>query len=181
MRWRNTPEQWGAVSKIFHWGLALLIVATAIYGLRAEDAPMGPPKFELFAIHKSLGLTVFVLMIARLGWRFLNPVPILPPALSGWERLAAGAAHWVLYGLFLAMPLSGWVVTSAANFPISFFGLFEVPLISGPDKALQENASLAHQVLFWAILGVVGIHAAAALRHHFLLKDDILKRMLPGN
>ena len=180
MALRNTTEKWGAVAKLFHWLIAILVFCMIGLGLAAVNAPLSPLKLQLFTVHKLTGLTVFTLMIARLIWRILSPEPILPPSLPGWEKVIARLTHYMLYGLVLLMPISGYVITSAANFPITAFGLFEVPLLVPPDKEIQENAETIHYLGFIALSGLVLLHVAAALRHHFILKDEILRRMLPG-
>ena len=181
MALRNTSERWGAIAKAFHWVIAALVLCMIVLGLWAVNAPLGPLKLQLFAIHKLTGLSIFVLMVLRLSWRLINPTPILPPSLSGWERVAARVTHWLLYGLILLMPISGYVITSAANFPISVFGLFQIPLIVPHDKGLEDLGETVHVLSFYVLAALLTLHVAAALRHHFILKDDILKRMLPGS
>jgi cytochrome b561 len=175
----NTEESWGAVAKTFHWLIALLVLAMIGLGLWAVNAPLGPFKLKLFATHKAVGLIVLTLMVLRLIWRAFHKAPILPPSLAGWERAAARATHWLLYGLVLLMPISGYVITSAANFPIDFFG-FKVPLLVAKSKPLQEAAESVHVTGFFLLAVLILLHIAAALRHHFILKDHILARMLPG-
>ena len=176
----STTEKWGAIAKLFHWVIAALVLFMIIVGLAAVNAPLSPTKLQLFTIHKVTGLGIFILMIARLLWRVINPTPILPPALAGWERAAAKLTHWLLYGLVLLMPISGYVITSAANFPITIFGIFDVPLIVPPDKHTEDLAESVHVLGFFVLAALILLHTAAALRHHFILKDDILRRMLPG-
>ncbi|MFZ1991890.1 MAG: cytochrome b [Alphaproteobacteria bacterium] len=178
MALRNSSERWGAIAKTFHWLIAVLVFCMIVLGLWAVNAPLSPLKLQLFMIHKLTGLSIFVLMLLRLSWRLINPTPILPPSLVGLERLAAQTTHWVLYGLILLMPISGYVITSAANFPVSVFGLFEIPLIVPHDKDLQELGETIHVLSFYVLAMLLALHIAAALRHHFILKDEILKRML---
>jgi cytochrome b561 len=176
----NTTEKWGAVAQLFHWLIALLVLAMIGLGLSATNWPLTPLKFELFIVHKSIGVCVFVLMVLRLLWRIASPVPILPPSLVGWERAAAKAVHWLLYGVVLLMPISGYVTTSAADFPLSMFGLFDVPLLVAKSKPMEHAAQTVHVYGFYVLAALIVLHTAAALRHHYILKDDILKRMLPG-
>ncbi len=177
----NTSTRWGVIAQLFHWLIAVLVLGMIVLGLWAVNAPLGPLKLELFAIHKLTGLSIFVLMLLRLGWRLMNPTPILPPTLPGWERAAARIDQWLLYVLLLLMPISGYVVTSAANFPITVFGWFQVPLIVPHDKGLEDLGETVHVLSFYVLAVLLVVHIGAALRHHFILKDDILKRMLPGN
>ena len=148
MALRNSSERWGAIAKAFHWLIALLVLCMIVLGLWAVNAPLGPLKLQLFTIHKLTGLCVFVLMLLRLFWRAINPTPILPPSLAGLERFAAQATHWLLYGLVLLMPISGYVITSAANFPISVFGLFQIPLLVPHDKGIQDLGETIHVLSF---------------------------------
>lgn len=176
----NTSEKWGAIAQVFHWLIAILILCMIGLGLWAVNAPLGPLKLQLFTIHKLTGLCIFVLMLLRLCWRLVNPTPILPPALPGWERAAARIDQFLLYALVLLMPISGYVITSAANFPISVFGWFQVPLLVPHDKGIEELGETVHVLGFYVLAALLLLHIAAALRHHFILKDDVLKRMLPG-
>jgi cytochrome b561 len=176
----NTKDSWGAIAKTFHWTIALLILFMIALGWTAHLWPRTPLKLELFAFHKSTGLLVLGVMSARLLWRLVNPTPILPPTLSGWEKTAAKTTHWLLYGLAFIMPISGYVITAAANVPFKFYGTFIVPMLVAPDKPLRHNAEDVHEWGFWVLAALLVLHIGAALRHHFLLKDDILVRMLPG-
>ena len=176
---RNTPERWGCVAKWLHWTVALAVIVMIGLGWWAERLPFGSLKVDVFWVHKSLGMLVLIAMALRLLWRLLNPAPALPDTLRPWERGAAHLTHWGLYALLIAMPVSGWVINSAANFPLSVFGWFEVPAIAPADDDIKELAASVHGALSWAIIAVVGLHVAAALKHHFVLKDDVLRRMLP--
>lgn len=148
-------------------------------GWLAVSYPMSPTKIQLFNWHKSLGLFILGWMILRLAWRLAHRAPALPAAMSRWERWSARASHAGLYLLLIAMPLSGWIINSAADFPLKWFGLFQVPQLVGPDERLQEIAETVHYILFWMIAIFVTIHAAAALHHHFIRRNDVLLRMLP--
>lgn len=170
---------WDAVSKLFHWSTAALIIAMIVLGWLAVSYPMSPSKIQLFNWHKSLGLFVLTWMVLRLVWRLTHPAPRLPGTMSGLERWLAHLTHGGLYLLLLAMPVSGWIINSAADFPLKWFGLFRVPQLVGPDKGIQDAAEAVHYAIFWLIAALVVIHAAAALYHHFVRRDDVLRRMLP--
>jgi cytochrome b561 len=139
-----------------------------------------PAKLDLFVWHKSIGVTVLLLAVLRLAWRLANPPPALPAATPPWERKFAAAAHWVLYLLLFAVPLSGWWVSDASRVPFKGFFFLPMPDFIATDRALQESAAEVHEVLTMTLLIVVLGHVAAALRHHFLLRDDVLRRMLTG-
>ena len=176
---RNTDSRWGAIAQTFHWLIALLIVVQGAIGLTMVELGMTPAKVKVFALHKSIGLSVLALVLLRLLWRLVQRTPRDPPA-PAWQRIAARVSHALLYLLILALPLSGWLFNSAANFPLSWFGLVHVPsLTHGYDPALKAFALSAHVVLFWILAGVVVVHAAAALWHHFAQRDGVLRRMLP--
>lgn len=176
---RNTPRRWGAVAMTLHWVMAALVLAMIPLGWVAEGWPLSRTKVELFAWHKSLGVLLLALALGRALWRLFDPAPPLPASMGRLERVLAGASHLALYGLLLAMPLSGWVINSAANFPFKVFGLVPLPALVAPDKATQRLAEDLHLYLFWALAALLALHVAAALRHHFWLRDDVLARMLP--
>lgn len=174
-----TPGRWDPLSKLFHWSTAVLIFVMFPLGWLAVTYPMSPTKIQLFTWHKSLGLFILAWVLLRLLWRLTHRAPALPAELSRAERRAAHLSHAGLYCLMIAMPVSGWVINSAADFPLKWFGLFAVPQLVAPDKSLQDAAEAVHYVLFWTLLGVVILHAAAALNHHYIRRNDVLRRMLP--
>jgi cytochrome b561 len=180
MTLRNTTAAWGGVAKSFHWIVAALILVQFGLGWVAEQWPRSLAKVELFVWHKSVGVLVLALVVARIGWRLFNPPPAPVPQVSVGERRAARAVHALLYVVIVAMPLSGWVINSAANFPLKVFWLFPLPAIVPPGDALKEVAETVHLTLFWILAALVAAHVAAALRHHFAARDDVLVRMLPG-
>lgn len=175
---RNTLQAWGAGARFFHWLIAVLLLAQITLGFLAKGWRLSPTKLDLFVWHKSLGILILALVALRLAWRLLNPVPALPSALPAWERLAARSAHFLLYLLMLALPFSGWIVNSAANIPFRIFWQVPLPAIVAPDDATADFAKAVHFSLFAALAVLVALHAGAALRHHFVLRDDILRRML---
>lgn len=180
MQWRNTSERWGAVAQLLHWLIALAVLALVVLGWVMVAWRISPTKFELYSLHKSLGITVLALVVLRLAWRLTGGVPVWPPGTPAWERAAALATHVALYLLLIAMPVSGYLINSASNFPLVVWGLFELPNLTGEDERLQALAELAHLSMFWIMAALVLLHVAAALRHHWLLKDDVLRRMLPA-
>lgn len=177
---RNTETSWGTIAKLMHWGIAILIVAQIVLGLVAIGWRLSPTKLNLFIWHKSLGILLLTLIAARLAWRFANPTPRLPADTPGWERFAAHASHALLYICMLALPVSGWIINSAANVPLKVFWLIPLPAITAPDKALADTMKLVHLGLVISLIAVLVIHIGAALRHHFVKRTDILVRMLPG-
>jgi len=179
MNFRNTTRAWGPVSKTFHWVIVLLIIAQWVIAERADDLPNGLAKLQTLALHKSIGMTVFMLAILRLVWRWMNPVPSLDGVTRGWERLLAGLSHVALYALILAMPLTGWLMSSAHAYSVSWFNLFQWPDLVQPDHELSEKLETIHKSLFRVLAAVAALHVLGALKHHFVDRNEVLKRMLP--
>jgi cytochrome b561 len=179
MMWRNTVARWGAVAQFLHWLIVALIILQVILASIAEDLPTGVQKIAMYARHKSVGITILVLAIVRLAWRWANPRPPLPDTLKPYERGLAGFTHAALYILLFAMPLTGWMMTSARGFPVSWFGFFQLPDFVPKDKSLYEAMKQTHDTLALVLYAIVTLHVLAALKHHFVLKDNVLRRMLP--
>ena len=170
---------WNRVAKSFHWAVALFIATAVALGLLAESADMSPGKLQLFIWHKSIGLTVLALMILRLGWRLLHSAPAAIPDLDERQRRRAGMGHTALYAIALILPLTGWLLNSAANFPFKWFGLFSVPMLLEPDKVVQSTAAQVHAALAWVLMALVAGHVFMAFRHQ-RAGVPVLPRMLPG-
>lgn len=177
---RNSRDAWGSLARFFHWSVALLVLAQVALGLTAAGWRLSPLKLDLFVWHKSLGFLILLLVVLRLLWRLANPTPALPDGMSGFERLAARVSHGLFYVLLIFLPINGWVINSAANVPFSIFWLIPLPSIVAPDRVLAGNAENAHFVLFSVLALLVMVHAGAALRHHFVKRDNVLLRMLRG-
>lgn len=178
---RNTRDTWGAVSKVLHWFMALAIFTMMGLGLLMVDYAHLPTRFQMYFYHKSLGILILAMVLLRLLWRLVNPSPSLPETTKPYERWLAHGAHVLLYLLMLAVPLSGWLISSASGFGLQVFGLFKLPEIAAADKDLQTLAETIHYWLFWSLVALLLLHVAAALKHHWILKDNVLRRMLPGN
>lgn len=177
---RNTADSWGGLAKLLHWLLALLVFGQLALGWAAVLWRLSPLKLDLFVLHKSFGLVVLVLMLPRLLWRLLNPTPLLPAAMPRWQRHAARVSHGLLYLLLLLLPLSGWVLSSAADIPFRVFWLWPLPALVAPDEAVEDTAAALHFVLVVLLGLVLSAHVGAALWHHYRLRDEVLVRMLPG-
>jgi cytochrome b561 len=180
-RWRNTSERFGAAAIALHWLMAALLgllVASGLYMTSLPDAGFDTRKIVLILCHKQLGLAALALVLARMGWRAANPLPALAETLPEWQQVSARLAHLLLYALMVALPLTGWLMSSAGGFPVSLFGLFELPdLVPASDRLFQGFIAI-HQWLGYALLALALVHAAAALRHHFVLHDATLTKML---
>ncbi|OIP17347.1 MAG: cytochrome b [Betaproteobacteria bacterium CG2_30_59_46] len=162
-----------------HWLVAFLIFAAFPLGLIMSGLALSPLKLELVSYHKWLGVTVFLVAVARLAWRATHTPPPLPTAMPAWERTAAHGLHHLLYVLLFAIPLSGWLMSSAKGFQTVYFGVLPLPDLIGKDKALGDVLREVHRLLNDGMLGLVVAHVGAALKHHFIDRDDILARMLP--
>ncbi|HQV41030.1 MAG: cytochrome b [Moraxellaceae bacterium] len=177
---RNSTDRWGGVAQFFHWAMFLLIVGAWFAVEQHSEYPKGSPeRGEWMDLHKAIGLTVFFLLWARLGWRLSGPAPT-PVITNIWQHRAAVLVHWGLYFVMLMMPLSGLVMSQFAGREISWFGVFQIPVFVAENKDLAAQIKDLHEGVWWPLLlGLVGIHVVAALWHQFVVKDDILKRMRP--
>jgi cytochrome b561 len=178
MPFRNTTRTWGSLSKAFHWLIVLLIINQWWIAERAEELK-GLAKLEALAWHKSFGMTVLMLAVLRLAWRLMNPTPELATETRPWERVLAKISHLLLYALIFAMPLTGWMMSSAKNYPVSWFKLFQFPDLVAPAEQTFHQMHDLHHLLFNVLVGVALLHVAGALKHHVIDRNDVLKRMLP--
>ena len=176
---RNTKDSWGSVAKFLHWFIALLILGMIILGVVMGYFPK-PFRYTLYTIHKSIGLIVLMLIVARLIWRLLNPTPALPTTLPRWQKGAAHASHGLLYLCLLGMPLSGWMMSTAGGHGLNFWWLINLKMPFIPiSKSLAGAAKDAHTTLAWALGVLIVAHIIGAFYHHIKLKDNVLKRMAP--
>jgi len=180
MSLQNTLQAYGGISKFFHWAVAALIIGMIAVGLVMADMENSPDKFKLIGIHKEFGIVVLCLAAMRLGWKMLNVSPLLPDGMKKTAVLGAKAIHSMLYVLMFAMPITGWLMSSAAGFKVSMFGLFLMPDLVAPDKEFGHKMAEIHEILAYILIVLISLHAAAALLHHFYYKDNILRRMLPN-
>ncbi len=169
---------WNRFAKSMHWLIALCIFVAATLGWIAHESAMSPGKLQLFLWHKSVGITVLGLMFLRLVWRVTHAAPQDPSGMTAQELKLANLGHWVLYAFAILLPLSGWILNSAANYPFRWFGLFEIPMLMGPDKDIQTAATRAHWTLFCILAALVAGHVVMAFKHH-LAGIPLLSRMLP--
>jgi len=171
-------ERYSRVAVAFHWTIAALVIFNIVVGLGHDPIPA---LRALMPAHKAIGLTVLALTALRVAWRLAHRPPPLPADTPSWERGAAHATHWTLYLLLVALPLSGWVMVSGpqGRRPLSWFAAFDLPYLPATSPA-AEGAAKAHGLLGWVMLALVLLHVAAALRHHLVLRDRVLARMLPG-
>lgn len=176
---RNPTDRWGGVSITLHWVSLLLIVTIAIIGLVMTEMPLSLRTAKVYALHKSLGLTLLALVALRLAWRLYAGAPAPVPGTPRWQRLAASGTHWLIYALMFVVPLTGWAFNSASNFALQWFGLFNLPKLVPADPETRELWRAAHHWAFYTLAALVLLHAAAALKHHYVDRDPTLRRMLP--
>ncbi|MGH8444924.1 MAG: cytochrome b [Solimonas sp.] len=166
-------------AKLGHWLVVLLIVAAFSVAWTMVDMRLSPTKLKLYNYHKWIGVTVFTLAVLRVAWRWFRAPPALPDGMRPWERQAAEITHRLLYLLLFAIPLSGWLMSSAKGFQTVYLGKLPIPDAIGKNAALGEALTRVHEALTWLLLGLLTLHVLAALKHHFIDRDDVLLRMLP--
>jgi cytochrome b561 len=172
------PNRYTRTAMALHWVLALALLGSFSVGVYMSDLPVSPQRLKLYNWHKWAGVTILMLSLLRLLWRATHrPPPDL--AAPRWQLRAAHLTHGALYALFFAVPLLGWAYSSAAGFPIVWFGVLPLPDFVSPDKALAETLKPWHGALAFALAALVVLHVAAALKHHFIDRDGLLRRMLP--
>ena len=162
-----------------HWLIALLVFAGWGLGIYMHDLPTSPAKAQYYSWHKWIGVTVFLLTLVRVTWRATHPPPPLPATVAPWQVTAARLSHFLLYALLFAIPLTGWTMSSAKGFTTVYFGVLPLPDLVAKNEALGRLLAEVHELLAYTLAGVVALHFGAALRHHFVDRDVVLRRMLP--
>ena len=168
------------VFKSFHWLIVALVTVQFMIAWTMPDLPRGTPPSGLVSAHLTVGLTILTLMLLRLLWRLTHAVPAPPQDIARWEQVAARLTHFAFYVLLIAMPLARAAWASAKGWDVSLLGV-KLPALLTTGSPYRSVAAQAHETLGTVILGLVALHAGAALRHRFWLKDDIMQRMLPGH
>ena len=169
---------------VLHWVLAFAILGAFAMGVYVEDLPLSPAKLKLVNWHKWAGVTILFLSVARLAWRLKSPPPPLPVRIEAlmprWQQVAHHATHHLMYLLFFVVPLAGWAYSSAKGYPVVWFGVLPLPDLVAPNKELAEMIKEVHAVSAFALIGLVGLHVAAVVKHQLIDKDGLLDRMRPG-
>ncbi|HSV29428.1 MAG TPA: cytochrome b [Candidatus Omnitrophota bacterium] len=173
-----TSETYDPVAKTLHWLMAVLIVGLWLVGLVMEGLPKGDLRAQVFGIHKAFGVITMALVTLRLAWRMGRGAPSLPATMGRGEQWMAIAAHGALYALMVLLPCSGIIMSQSGGRDVAVFG-YVIPMVVGKDEGLHEFMEEAHAILAWALAAIFVGHVAAALRHHLVLKDAVLRRMLP--
>lgn len=172
-------QRYSRVAIGLHWIIALAIFCTFALGLYMHELPLSPTKLRLYSYHKWIGVTIFALVLFRLLWRLAHRPPPPPPGMPRWQQRAATATHATLYLLTLAIPVSGWLMSSASGLQVVYLGWLPIPDALPKDKALAEQLKDVHEFLNMLMLALVVLHVAAAMKHHLLDRDDVLARMFP--
>lgn len=173
------PNHYTRTAIALHWAVALLIFANLPLGVYMHDLPLSPIKLRLFSYHKWIGVTVFLLAVLRISWRFTHRPPPLPDTMPRWEKLAGHATHYLLYALIFAVPLSGWLMSSAKGVQTVWFGVLPLPDLVGKNKELGDLLKEVHESLNFTMFGLVLVHVGGAFKHYFIERDEILARMIP--
>ena len=171
--------RWSTALIVMHWLMVLAILVTMSLGWIADDMPRSLAQYRMFGWHKSFGLLVLALAVLRVVFRLRAATPAGDDASGLWQRRAARVSHGLLYLCMFAMPISGWLINSAADVPLKWFWLVPVPAIAAASPQLAEIAETLHAGILWTLLMLIAIHATAALRHHFVLRDSVLWQILP--
>ena len=177
----NTSKNWGSISRWFHWILGAAIIAMIAYGWWMNHFPARADRFFYRSIHADIGYVILLLTVIRLLWRGINPTPELPDDTPRWQRLAARISHWALYLTTILVAMLGWAMSGARtqNYA-SWFGLFNVPQFTSPDKAAANAYEERHILFAYVLLALIVLHVAAAAWHHFLRRDGVALRMVKG-
>jgi cytochrome b561 len=162
---------------VLHWLMALLIFAAFPLGLTMVDLPLSPDKLKLYSYHKWIGITVLLLAAIRLSWRMTHTPPPLPAGTAAWQRHASAVVHGLLYLLMIAIPVSGWLMSSAKGFQTVWFGVLPLPDLVDKNRELGDLLAGVHKALNFTLLGLVILHVGAALQHHFIERQPFLQRM----
>jgi cytochrome b561 len=174
----STPQRYSTTAIALHWLTALLIVCGFTLGLSMVDLPISRQKLQWYAWHKWIGITIFLLTCVRLAWRLRHPAPT-PPAMPPWQMRAASITQGALYVLLVAIPVSGWVYSSATGVQVVYLGLIPLPDLVADDRQTATVLRTVHQTLNFTLLALVCLHTAAALKHRFVDRDTVMDRMLP--
>lgn len=180
----TAPTRYTATAMLFHWLLAVGLIGLLGFGWYMVGLPFSPAKLKYINWHKWAGVTILALSVLRLLWRLTHRPPALPAAMAKamprWQHWAHHAVHHLLYGLFFAVPLIGWAYSSAAGFPIVWFGVLQLPDLVSPNPELAEAIKPWHMLTAYTLAALIALHLAAVLKHQLIDRDGLLRRMWPG-
>jgi cytochrome b561 len=176
----TTQKSYGTISKALHWGIGITVIAMITIGFLMADMSDSPLKWKLFFYHKATGFTILWLAVIRLWWRLRNPVPTQPNSMPQWQVFLSDVTLWILYALMFIMPLSGITLSIMGGYTVDYFGMFTIPAIFKGATEMSQIGFMIYTYGAYALIGLVTLHVLAALYHHFIRKDHVLKRMLPN-
>ncbi len=179
-KFRNSEESYGILAQVLHWCVAMLIFVQLPLGVYAANLPVSLARLQWLSYHKSIGITILVLALARLAWRWIDAPPALPDTMALWERRAAHAVHWALYVVPVLAMLAGWLYASAAGLSVNWFGILLIPDLVAKNAELAPLFKALHHGLVGVLVLLLIGHVGAAARHAFLVRDNIVQRMLPA-
>lgn len=175
---RNTLDQYGFIAVLLHWFMAIVIIGMLGVGLYMTDLPNGILKLKLYGWHKEFGILILMLAVVRLCWRLANfPTRLASHELPTWQKLGAYSVHYAFYFMMFAMPITGWLISSAADLPVSFFGLFVLPDLIGPSESARKLLEVTHEYLGYGLMVLIFMHVAAVVQHLVVYKENLLRRM----
>ena len=174
----RAPASYTRTAITLHWLIGLAVLGMLGAGFYMIDMRISPDKLKIYMLHKSFGLSILALMLFRIIWRLTHRPPALPTSVPRWQRFASHTSHALLYVLLLAMPLSGWLMNSASGFPTKLFGVLPFPQLIEKSQSAFAFWQYSHAVIAFSLCGLIAIHVLAALKHHFIDKDVILRRIL---
>ena len=176
---QSTQQRYTGVAIALHWLIAAALLSTFLLGQYMTRLDLSPVKLKLYSYHKWIGVTIFLLVLVRLVWRILHRPPAHSSTMPAWQHKAAALTHFLLYALTLSIPISGWLMSSASGFQVFYLGHFPIPDLLAKNKESAEQLKQLHESLNWTMLALVTLHVAAAMKHHLVDRDDVLRRMLP--
>lgn len=175
----SSPSQYDPVAKGLHWLMAVLIIGLWCVGLAMEEMPKGDLRSQIIGLHKAFGVVVLALVVVRLAWRATHRAPELPTTMPTLEQMGAKLGHLVLYALMLAIPVDGILMSQSGGREVNVFGVV-LPTLVEKNEAMKHFYGEGHELMAWVLAALLAVHVGAALRHHLVLKDDVMRRMLPG-
>lgn len=175
----SSPTQYDPIAKSLHWLMAFLIIGLWCVGLTMEEMPKGDLRSQIIGMHKAFGVVVLALVVVRLAWRATHTAPALPASMPKLEQLGAKLGHLALYGLMIALPVDGILMSQSGGRDVNVFG-FVLPTLVEKNEQMKHFYGEGHELMAWALAVVLVVHVGAAIRHHVMLKDDVMRRMLPG-
>lgn len=178
----STPghdTRYDSIAIALHWLIAIAIIGSFSLGFYMSDLPLSPQKLKFYSWHKWAGVTIFLFVLVRLLWRLSHRPPEMPDSIPAWQRKVAAATHVLLYLLMVVVPITGWLMSSAKGFQTVYFGVLPLPDLLAKNAELGDLLQQLHMLLNYSMAALVVAHLGAALKHHFIDRDEVLVRMLP--